>query len=69
MGKRFEVECGWCGRKHTVKTLAKSLLCCSVRTGVRGLIVEVEDPETGARWFAVTNGTHVRVYVKEARGG
>ncbi len=62
--RRIEVACGWCGKRHTVKTLASTLLCCSVRAGVRRLIVEAENPKTGARWFEITNGTMVRVYTK-----
>ncbi len=65
--KRIEVECGWCGKKHTVTTLAKSLFCCSVSKGVRKLISEVYNPETGENWFVVTNGTIVRVYTKDKK--
>lgn len=64
--RRLEVECGRCGKKHTVRTLAAPLLCCSVSSGVHRLIARVHDPETGARWFAVMHGTKVRVFTRDA---
>lgn len=63
--RRIEVECKRCKKRHVVKTLASSLLCCSTLRGVRVLIARVLD-EGGARHFVVTSGATVRVHTKDA---
>jgi hypothetical protein len=68
MKERIEVGCGWCGRWHPVKTLAAPLFCCKLSDGrVRCLILEAEDSRSGTRWFQITNGTEVKVFVRERK--
>lgn len=65
--RRIEVQCGWCAKVHVVKTLAARLCCCSVRYGVRRLIVEIEEQD-GGRCFEITTGTIVRVVTNDGGG-